>query len=73
MGDDNRFDKSLPDGTRIFGDKSQEGSPGYRHGHSGPDFHRSEHSTIGSAAVDAAMGKTSTGHTGGSHPTTRSS
>lgn len=72
MADDNRFDKQLPDGTRIFGDKSMEGRPGYRHGHSGDNFHRSEHSTIGSAAVNAAMGSGGAGHTGKDHPTIRS-
>lgn len=71
MAGDGRFDKELPDGTRIFGEKSSEGRPGYRHGHSGDDFHRSEHSTIGSAAVDAAANNGDSGHTGKDHSTTR--
>lgn len=68
---DDRFSKELSDGTTIFGSKSMEGSTGYKHGHSGTDFQRSEHSTIGSAAVDAAMGSDSIGHTADDHPTTR--
>lgn len=71
MADDNRFVRQLPDGTTIFGDKRLEGTPGYKHGHSGTNFTRTEHSTLGSAAVDAAMGKPSPGHTTGNHPTTR--
>jgi len=72
MGDDNRFEKQLSDGTTISGDKSMEGRPGYRHGHSGDDFSRTEHSTIGSAAVDSVLGNGTTGHSTGDHPTTRS-
>ena len=45
------FSKKLSDGTTIFGDESMEGAPGYKHGHKGSDFHRSPHSTIGSAAI----------------------
>ena len=72
MADDDRFEKQLPDGTTIYGSKKSEGTTGYRHGHFGPDFSRTEHSTVGSAAVDAALGADSIGHTGDDHPTTRS-
>lgn len=45
------FSRKLSDGTTIFGDKSLEGRTGYKHGHKGSDFHRTPHSTIGSAAI----------------------
>jgi hypothetical protein len=72
MSSDNSFEKQLKDGTTIHGDKSMEGRPGYKHGHSGPDFDRSQHSTIGSTAVDSALGSSSPGHTSKDHPTNRS-
>jgi hypothetical protein len=38
-------------GTNIFGVKAVENRPGHNHGHTGKNFHRTPHSTIGSAAI----------------------
>lgn len=65
------FERSLPDGTTVYGPKSTEGHPGHKHGHRGNDFDRSPHSTIGSAASDIARGKNQPGHTQREHPTKR--
>lgn len=48
------FSKNLSNGTTIYGSKPTEGRPGHKHGHSGSDFDRSPHSTIGSAAIGDA-------------------
>ena len=45
------FNKKLSDGTNIFGNKRTEGKPGFKHGHSGPDFYRSPYSALGTAAL----------------------
>ncbi|MFZ1360903.1 MAG: hypothetical protein WAS27_02675 [Candidatus Saccharimonadales bacterium] len=51
---DDSFTRDLPNGTTIYGPKSTEGRPGYRHGHRGESFDCSPHSTIGSAVVGDA-------------------
>ncbi len=58
------FSKRLPGGTTIYGPKGHDKKPGNKHGHYGKDFHRTPHSTIGSAAIGRA-------HTAGRHPTKR--
>jgi hypothetical protein len=45
------FSKKLSDGTSIFGNKRTEGKPGFQHGHSGANFHRSPYSALGTAAL----------------------
>lgn len=52
--DADSFSRRRPDGTTIYGPKSTEGRPGHYHGHYGDDFHRTPHSTIGSAAIGDA-------------------
>lgn len=47
----NNFSKQRPDGTTIYGPKGGDRRPGNKHGHKGKDFHRTPHSTIGSAAI----------------------
>ncbi|MEV0711585.1 hypothetical protein [Nocardia aurea] len=61
----NWSDKKLKDGTRISGPKKfdKPGKANY-HGHSGDNFRRSPHSTLGSAATGRA-------HTYKDHPTHR--
>lgn len=50
----NNFNKKLSNGTSIFGPTSTEMRPGNKHGHSGSNFYRSPHSTLGSAAIGRA-------------------
>lgn len=64
-GKSGNFSRKLPDGTKIYGPKSTEGRPGHKHGHSGKDFDRTPHSTIGSAAIGRP-------HTTKNHVTKRS-
>ncbi len=54
------FSKNLSNGTNIYGSRSAEKKPGYKHGHKGNNFHRTPHSTIGSAAIGRPH--TSKGH-----------
>jgi len=45
------FSKKLKDGTTIYGPKSFDGKPGHKHGHRGPNFNRTPHSSLGAAAI----------------------
>jgi len=47
----NNFSKKQRNGTTIYGPKGEDKRPGHKHGHYGKDFHRTPHSTIGSAAI----------------------
>lgn len=68
----NKITKELPDGTKLTIDKDHEGKSYYRHGHSGPDFERTEHNAIGMAAVNATFGdKPILDHDAKTHPTRR--
>ena len=63
----NSFSKSYTDnktGKRntIYGDKRNEGRPGYRHGHDWQNGGRTPHSTIGHYAVDKTTGSKNRGH-----------
>lgn len=46
----------------VYGDKSQEGRPGYKHGHDWETGGRTPHSTIGHQAVDKTTGSKNRSH-----------
>ena len=48
--------KRLKDGTTIYGPKGMDSRPGHKHGHQGKNFHRTPHSSIGSAAIGQPHG-----------------
>lgn len=65
------FSQTLKNGTEIYGPNGIDKKPGHKHGHRGSNFDRSPHSTLGSGAVDSAMGKDDPGHTEDGHETDR--
>jgi hypothetical protein len=56
-GKGGNFNKKRPDGTRLYGTKDRTG---FKHGHSGSNFNRTPHSSLGSAALGKPHG--SKGH-----------
>lgn len=43
-------------GTNLYGTKGLDGKTGFKHGHSGSNFNRTPHSSLGSAALGKPHG-----------------